>query len=83
VHDLQTKHAMLRAGLGWGNLPGHVARPDLARGRLVRIRPGAWADDEHRIHLAAVYRRDTTLGPAHRWVLDQLPTLCAADVAAR
>jgi DNA-binding transcriptional LysR family regulator len=77
VHDLTTKREMLRAGLGWGNLPVHLARADLDKGRLVRIRPEAWADDEHTIHLALIYRRDTTLGPAHRWVLDQLATLCA------
>jgi len=73
VRDLQTKHAMLRAGLGWGNLPAHLVTPDLRR-----IRPEAWADDEHTIHLAAIYRRDATLGPAHRWVVEQLAELCAA-----
>jgi DNA-binding transcriptional LysR family regulator len=80
VHDLETKRAMLRAGLGWGNLPAHMIRSDLAKRRLVRIRPAAWADDEHTLHLALVYRRDTPLGPAHRWVLAQLSTLCAAEV---
>lgn len=82
VHDLHTKRAMLHAGLGWGNLPAHVARPDVKKGSLVRLRPEAWADDEHTIHLAAIYRRDTTLGPAHRWMLQQLPVLCAAELKA-
>jgi DNA-binding transcriptional LysR family regulator len=77
VHDLTAKREMLRAGLGWGNLPEHLARGDLDKGRLVRIRPEAWADDEHTIHLAVIYRRDTTLGPAHRWILEQISTLCA------
>jgi DNA-binding transcriptional LysR family regulator len=81
VHDLMAKREMLRAGLGWGNLPVHLARGDLDKGRLVRIRPEAWADDEHTIHLALIYRRDTTLGPAHRWMLDQLATLCEQAVA--
>jgi len=80
VHDLTTKREMLRAGLGWGNLPLHLARADLAKGRLVRIRPAAWADDEHTIHLALIYRRDTTLGPATRWMIDQLATLCEQAV---
>jgi len=82
VHDLTTKREMLRAGLGWGNLPLHLARADVAKGRLVRIRPAAWADDEHTIHLALIYRRDTTLGPATRWMIDQLGTLCEAAVTA-
>ena len=77
VHDLHTKRAMLRAGLGWGNLPHHLVRGDLEKKQLVRIRPEAWADDEHTIHLALVHRRDITLGPAHRWIFDQLSTLCA------
>ena len=80
VSDLETKRALLRAGLGWGNLPAHLARGDLDRGRLVRIRPAAWADDEHTIHLVAVYRRDAALGPAHRWVLDQLGQQCKAEL---
>jgi DNA-binding transcriptional LysR family regulator len=80
VHDLTTKREMLRAGLGWGNLPMHLVRADLDKGRLVRIRPEAWADDEHTIHLALVYRRDTTLGPAHRWMLDKLSELCARAI---
>jgi DNA-binding transcriptional LysR family regulator len=77
VHDLHTKRELLRAGLGWGNLPVHLVRRDLDANRLVKIRPEAWADDEHTIHLAIVYRRDTTLGPAHRWMLDRLAALCA------
>jgi DNA-binding transcriptional LysR family regulator len=82
VHDLTTKREMLRAGLGWGNLPLHLARTDLDKGRLVRIRPEAWADDEHTIHLAIVHRKDTTLGPAHRWMLDKLSEECAAALKA-
>src|SRR5262245_1427685 len=31
VADLHTKRALLRAGLGWGNLPEHLARGDLKR----------------------------------------------------
>src|SRR5262249_5632015 len=81
IADLYTKHAMLRAGLGWGNLPEHMVREDLRAGRLVRIRPTAWAEDEHTIHLSAIYRRDTTLGPARRWILSRLAALCARETA--
>jgi DNA-binding transcriptional LysR family regulator len=83
VDDLHTKQALLRGGLGWGNLPAHLARADLDRGELVVIRPEAWADDEHTLHLAIVYRRDATLGPAHRWIVDRLTTLCAREAAPR
>lgn len=78
VADLHTKHALLRAGLGWGNLPAPMIAADLKRGALVRIRPAAWGDDEHTLHLAAVHRPDTPLGPAHRWALARLAELCRA-----
>ena len=35
--DLGSKHMLLRGGVGWGNMPEHMVREDLARGRLVRI----------------------------------------------
>ena len=78
VADLHTKQALLRAGLGWGNLPAAMADDDLAAGRLVALRPAAWAEDEHTLHLSAIHRADTILGPAHRWIVERLTTLCAA-----
>jgi DNA-binding transcriptional LysR family regulator len=79
VRDVHTKHALLRAGLGWGNLPEHLVREDVRAGRLVRIRVEAWGDDEHTLYLSAVYRGDVTFGPAHRWLLAQLEGLCLRD----
>lgn len=79
VADLATKHAMLRGGLGWGNLPEHVAHDDLAAGRLVAIRPEAWSDDEHVLKISAIHRRDTPLGPAHRWLVEELGRLCRRE----
>jgi len=81
VADLQTKRALLRAGLGWGNLPEHVVRADLRGGQLVALRPAAWGDEEHRLYLSAIHRSDATFGPAHRWVLEQLALRCSADAA--
>jgi DNA-binding transcriptional LysR family regulator len=83
VTDLATKHAMLRAGLGWGNLPEHLVRKDLAAKRLVAIRPEAWAASEHTLHLSAVHRRDTMLGPAHTWLLAALEQSCLREVHER
>ncbi len=82
VADLHTKHAMLRAGLGWGNLPEHLVSGDLRAGTLVRIQPAAWGENEHELVLSAIYRRDTTLGPARRWILSQLESLCVRDAGA-
>jgi DNA-binding transcriptional LysR family regulator len=81
VADLATKHAMLRRGLGWGNLPEHIAGKDLARGRLVRLRVEAWAEDEHTLHFHALHRTDRTLGPAHTWLLETLEKRCLEQLA--
>lgn len=82
VADLHTKHMMLRAGLGWGNLPEHLVRDDLAARTLVKIRPEAWGEAEHTLHLSAVHRPDTTFGPAHRWLVAQLEVLCVQEAGA-
>jgi len=82
VRDLHTKHALLRAGLGWGNLPEHLVRDDLRDRRLVKIAVEAWGEDEHKLYLSAVYRADVTFGPAHRWLLDHLEHLCLRDAAS-
>lgn len=79
VGDLHTKRELLAAGLGWGNLPEHFVRDDVRAGKLVVIRPEAWADDEHVLHLSAVFRTNAALGPAHGWVMEQLSLLCAAQ----
>jgi DNA-binding transcriptional LysR family regulator len=79
VRDLHTKHALLRAGLGWGNLPEHLVRDDLHGRRLVKLRVEAWGEDEYKLYLSAVYRGDVTFGPAHRWLLAHLEHLCLRD----
>jgi DNA-binding transcriptional LysR family regulator len=82
VADLETKRALLRAGLGWGNLPEHVVREDLRRGKLAVLRPAAWGEAEHTLYLSAIHRPQVTFGPAHRWMLEQLALRCAADAGA-
>ena len=71
VADLSTKHAMLLAGLGWGNLPEHLVHDDLKKRRLVIIKPALWGDAETRVPFFAIHRAGT-FGPAHRWVLHHL-----------
>jgi DNA-binding transcriptional LysR family regulator len=80
VGDLHTKQALLCAGLGWGNLPEHLARDQLRAGKLIMIRLEAWAEDEHTLHLSAIYRSDTMFGPAHRWLLAQLEEVCVSEI---
>jgi DNA-binding transcriptional LysR family regulator len=83
IADLATKKALLLAGLGWGNLPEHMVDEDLAKGRLVRIRPAAWSDDEWNLSLSVVHRSELAPGPAARWLLERLPTLCTRAPGVR
>jgi DNA-binding transcriptional LysR family regulator len=83
VGDLYTKHMMLRAGLGWGTLPEHLVREDLRSKRLVAVQPAGWNEHDSRLSLYGIYRSDTTIGPAHRWLLDELGKQCASDTRAR
>lgn len=80
VVELATKHALLLGGLGWGNMPEHVVRDDLAQGRLVKLRLEAWGEDEHLLSLAAVHTPEQALGPATRWLLEAMPELCGQVV---
>lgn len=67
--DLGVKHALLLAGIGWGNMPEPSVRDDLAAGRLVRlklpeVRAGAYP-------LQAIYRTDNPPGPAAAWLIER------------
>ena len=71
--DLGAKHAMLKAGLGWGSMPEHLVTEDLQAGRLKRILASpAGEDDAIALPLCAAYRRIAPPGPAGRWFLGHL-----------
>ncbi len=42
VNDLGAKRDLLKAGLGWGHLPRHLAVDDLRNGQLVELKRRAW-----------------------------------------
>lgn len=70
--DLNAKHSMLLAGLGWGNMPVHLVEDDIARGRLKIIRPVEFDGHAARIVMSAAYRADRRPGPAGQWMVDHL-----------
>ncbi|WP_026869073.1 LysR family transcriptional regulator [Inquilinus limosus] len=73
VGDLQAKRALIRAGLGWGRLPGWLVERDLAEGRLVRIPAGALGrGGEEMIAAALAHRVEDPPGPAARRLRDAL-----------
>ena len=70
--DLAAKHMLLKAGIGWGNMPEPMIEADLVAGRLVSLdlpdaRGGGYAFD-------AIYRTDAPPGPAARWLIERLVT---------
>jgi DNA-binding transcriptional LysR family regulator len=69
---LGAKLAFLRAGFGFGFLPQHVAEADLASGELVQIFAEEAPPEGHIVAMSAIYRTDSSPGPAGRWLIDQL-----------
>ena len=78
VVALSTKHLLIQRGLGWGNLPEHMARADLICGDLCRLNFASWGTDEHLLGLRVVHPLDQRQGPAIAWIVERLPELCRA-----
>lgn len=71
LYDLGAKHALLKAGLGWGGMPVEVIRDDLDRGLLVPLEI-ADMTIASTITMSAIYRTDTPPGPAGRGLIEEL-----------
>jgi DNA-binding transcriptional LysR family regulator len=65
--DLGSKHALLLAGIGWGNMPEPMVHDDLAAGRLNRLELSEWSGGFYAFH--AIHRTDTPPGPAAAWMI--------------
>ncbi len=68
--DLGAKHALLLAGMGWGNMPKPMVNDDLKRGRLVELKIETAVEPVYPFH--TVYRNDTPPGPAASWLMERL-----------
>jgi DNA-binding transcriptional LysR family regulator len=68
--DLGAKHALLLAGMGWGNMPKPMVNDDLKRGRLVELKIETHTENLYPFH--TVYRNDTPPGPAASWLMERL-----------
>lgn len=75
--DLGAKHALLREGIGWGNMPLPMVEAELASGMLVRLKMSDHPGGMYR--LAGIWRRDVPPGPAAGWLLKQFEALGADD----
>lgn len=70
--DLGAKHALLRAGLGWGFMPKELVGEDLAAGRLVVLRLGNRHPETRTMPLYLIHPRGNPPGPAGRWIVGRL-----------
>jgi DNA-binding transcriptional LysR family regulator len=75
--DLGAKHALLREGIGWGNMPLPMIEADLVAGTLVRLAMPDHPGGTYRF--SGIWRRDTPPGPAASWLLDQFVALGQDD----
>ncbi len=67
VSDNHGKHALIRAGVGWGNLPLWMVAGDLADGRLVRVPAEAFGPEGETVaRVWLMHRADESPGPAVR-----------------
>lgn len=68
--DLGAKHALLKAGAGWGNMPEPLIAEDVNAGRLVRLSlPDTPAVS---YPLTLIHAADHSPGPAATWLIDRL-----------
>lgn len=75
VADLSTKHALLLAGLGWGNMPYHMIHEDLQKGRLTVLSFDDLPLRKKVVPLCSLLRRGESLGSAGRWLFEHLSLL--------
>lgn len=72
--DLGAKHALLREGVGWGNMPLPMIEADLGTGALVRLAMPDHPGGAYRF--SGIWRRDIPPGPAAAWLLDAFVSGC-------
>lgn len=78
--DLSSKHALLRSGIGWGNMPVEFVQWDLDAGRLVQLDVSEGSSFSFPLYV--IRRGDEEPGPATRWLMQQFLDLELADEAA-
>jgi DNA-binding transcriptional LysR family regulator len=75
--DIGAKKSMLLAGLGWGSMPLHLVREELAAGTLRTIRPVGFNPLTSRLVMGAAFMSERSLGPAALWMIEHLGNIVA------
>ncbi|TFW18845.1 LysR family transcriptional regulator [Duganella callida] len=76
--DLSSKHALLRNGIGWGNMPLEFVQWDLDAGRLVQLEIAEGSSFSFPLYV--IRRGDEEPGPATRWLMQQFLDLAQSDL---
>lgn len=77
--DIGAKLALLREGIGWGNMPVCMIEADLAAGTLVELKMPDDTGTDYR--LSCIYRSDTPPGPAAAWLLEKFQERASGSYA--
>ncbi|MDB5956995.1 LysR family transcriptional regulator [Ramlibacter sp.] len=72
ISDLAAKHAFLKAGFGWGQMPLHLVEKDVRAGRLVKIDVEGAPPRTQVLPMRAIHRKDAPPGPAGRSLMQWL-----------
>ena len=85
IADMNLRHKLLLAGVGWCSMPRTMIAGDLAAGRLVELKPLRWegSDKMPRFPLVIAHRRDKALGPAAQWLIQRLAAGAAKPLPSR
>ncbi|EJT06522.1 LysR family transcriptional regulator [Rhizobium sp. CCGE 510] len=70
---METKHDLLRAGIGWGSMPRFRVEDDLHKGTLVELTPDRWegSDQMPNFPLIVAHPKRKAIGPAASWLMDK------------
>jgi len=73
LRDIDTKHRLLLAGVGWGSMPRSKVADDLTAGTLVELKVDRWegADKMPEFPLVVAHSRHRPMGPAGRWLVER------------
>lgn len=72
LSDLGSKHAFLKAGFGWGQMPRHLVSDDIGSGRLIQIRVEGAPARTQVLAMSAIHREDAPPGIAGRSLIQWL-----------
>ena len=77
--DLKRRMDFLLAGFGWCRMPGHLVDQAIATGKLKRIEIQDDPTPREGITIYAAHKRDRVLGPAGRWLLEDIKQRLNSD----